>query len=177
MSERDRTRWDAVYVERATAPAPALPAVFGEYEELFPRTGTALEIACGTGASTIWLAQRGLDAHGVDVSEVAIASARAFAERAGVAVRFDVHDLDAGLPAGGPANIVLCNKFRDSGLDRQIVDRLAPGGLLAICVLSEVGATPGRFRAVPGELRAAFGELREIAAGEGDGQAWLLAVR
>ncbi|MCV7002813.1 hypothetical protein H7J34_21825, partial [Mycolicibacterium alvei] len=65
---------------------------------------------------------------------------------------------------------------------------------LAICVLSEVGAQPGRFRAAAGELEAAFaglealaagecdGELEAafagleaLAAGECDGQAWLLA--
>ena len=74
-------------------------------------------------------------------------------------------------------NLVLCHRFRDPRLDAQIIDRLAPGGLLAICVLSEVGATPGRFRAAPGELRTAFAALDVLAAGQGDGQAWLLAAR
>jgi hypothetical protein len=72
---------------------------------------------------------------------------------------------------------VLCHKFRDSRLDGQIIERLVPGGLLAICVLSEVGAAPGRFRAAPGELRTAFSMLDEIASGEGGGQAWMLARR
>lgn len=177
MSERDRARWDAAHAERGAAPTPALPAVFGDYEELFPRTGSALEIACGAGAAAVWLAQRGLDVHGVDVSDVAIEQARTLAERVGVTAYFKTVDLDDGLPAGQPVNLLLCNKFRDSRLDGQIVERLAPGGLLAICVLSEVGATPGRFRAAPGELRTAFAALDEIAAGEGDGQAWLLAAR
>ncbi|MBV8789083.1 MAG: SAM-dependent methyltransferase, partial [Mycobacterium sp.] len=53
----------------------------------------------------------------------------------------------------------------------------APGGLLAIVVLSEVGASPGPFRAVPGEMPAAFADLDVIDAGEGEGQAWLLARR
>ncbi|MBX5488655.1 MAG: methyltransferase, partial [Mycolicibacterium hassiacum] len=58
-----------------------------------------------------------------------------------------------------------------------IIERLAPGGLLAIAVLSVVGAAPGRFRAAPGELTTAFGELQVIASGEGDGLAWLLGRR
>ena len=65
----------------------------------------------------------------------------------------------------------------DRRLDRAITDRLVPGGLLAISVLSAVGAAPGPFRAEPGELRAAFADLTVIAAGEGDGEAWLLARR
>jgi hypothetical protein len=55
------------------------------------------------------------------------------------------------------------------------VQRLAPGGLLAITALSEVGAASGPFRVGPGELRAAFAELDLIAASEGQGEAWLLA--
>jgi len=175
VSTQDRTRWETAYAERATVPAPALPAVFGDHEDLFPRAGTALEIACGTGAAAVWLAQRGIDVHAVDISSVAIGQARTLAERCGVPVRFETVDLDGGLPAGDPVDVLLCHKFRDPRLDDQIIDRLAPGGLLAICVLSEVGATPGRFRAAPGELRSAFASLAEIASGEGDGQAWLLA--
>lgn len=56
-----------------------------------------------------------------------------------------------------------------------MAQRLAPGGLLAIAVLSEVGAAAGPFRAGCGQLRAAFAGLDVIAAGEGQGQAWLLA--
>lgn len=177
MSEQDRIRWDAAYADRTAASPPVLPQVFAGHEALFPHTGTALEIACGSGSAAVWLALRGLDVHGVDVSAVALGRARALAEEHGVSVRFDTMDLDDGLPPGAPVDLVLCHRFRDPGLDGPMVGRLAPGGLLAICVLSEVGAAPGRFRAGSGELRTAFAGLEEIAAGEGDGQAWLLARR
>ncbi|CAM3304957.1 class I SAM-dependent methyltransferase [Mycobacterium frederiksbergense] len=177
MGDTDRARWDAAYAERSVASTPALPAVFVGYEDLFPRRGTALEIACGAGAAAVWLAQRGLDVHAVDVSQIAIGQARVLAEQYGVTARFDTVDLDGGLPPGDPADLVLCHKFREPGRYADLSARLRPGGLLAICVLSEVGADPGRFRAVAGELRAAFAGLDEIAAGEGDGQAWLLARR
>ena len=84
-------------------------------------------------------------------------------------------DLDDGLPDGPPVDVVLCHKFRNRRLDRAIIERLAPGGLLALATLSEVGAAPGPFRATPGELAAAFAGLDLIAAGEGQGHAWLLA--
>ncbi len=177
MSEHDRRRWDESYREREVQAGPGLPDVFARHEHVFPRHGTALEIACGAGSAAVWLAQRGLDVHGVDVSAVAIGQAGALAEQHRVTVRFDAVDLDDGLPPGDPADLVLCHKFRAPGLYATLPARLKPGGLLAICVLSEVGATPGRFRAVPGELLTAFGELDELAAGEGAGQAWLLARR
>lgn len=177
MGDADRTRWDAAYAARSSAVEPALPAVFGEHAELVPRIGTALDIACGSGAAAVWLAQRGLRVHAVDISAVAITQARELAERHGVPVRFDTTDLDAGLPPGEPVDILLCHRFRDPHLYPQMIARLKPRGLLAICVLSEVGAVPGRFRAVAGELNSAFDDLDVLAAGEGDGEAWMLARR
>jgi 2-polyprenyl-3-methyl-5-hydroxy-6-metoxy-1,4-benzoquinol methylase len=137
----------------------------------------ALDLACGQGVGAVWLARRGLSVLGLDVSTVAIDQARDLARRSAVAdrCRFDVFDLDDGLPAGPPVAVILCNKFRDRRLDQTLIERLAPGGLLAIAALSEVGGAPGPFRAPPGELPAAFAELDLVAAGEGRGYAWLLA--
>nr|WP_155942948.1 methyltransferase domain-containing protein [Mycobacterium sp. 141] len=170
-------RWDAIYTNRSSGDTePGPPSVFASHVAAFPVAGTALDIACGQGTASIWLAQRGFEVLGVDVSAVAIETARARARRCGVAARcrFVMADLDDGLPAGPPADVILCYRFRDRKLYPSLVDRLAPGGLLAICVLSEIGATPSPFRAAPGELRAAFAGLEVIAADEGDGQAWLL---
>jgi len=119
---------------------------------------------------------------GVDVSPVAIELARQLIELSGVAdrCRFDVFDLDAGLPDGEPVDLLLCYLFRDPRLYRGMVDRLVPGGLLAVAVRSEVGAGPeevhdGNHRARPGELRDAFGHLEILEEGEGDGMARILA--
>jgi SAM-dependent methyltransferase len=181
MSEADRRRWDERYAAkgppRMSSVAP--PGVFAAHADVFPTAGSALDLACGQGTSSVWLASRGLQVVGYDVSPVAIGHARELAQRAGVAdrCRFDVVDFDGGLPVGTPVDVVLCCKFRDPRLDRAIIERLLPGGLLAIAALSEVGAGPGPFRAVAGELPAAFAALDLIGAGEGDGQAWLLARR
>lgn len=177
MSAQDRDRWDAKYGGQVTPAPPRLPAVFAAYRSRFPHSGAALEIACGTGAASVWLAQRGLRVHGVDISETAIDAARRLSETTGVTARFDTFDLDGGLPPGDPVDVLLCHKFRAPTLYDPMMARLAPGGLLAVCVLSEVGAEPGRFRAPAGELRSAFAGLGVIAAGEGGGQAWLLARR
>ncbi len=177
MSEKDRIRWDAAYADRQPDMAPALPQVLSAHAGLFPASGSALDVACGTGRAAVWLAQRGLQVWGLDVSPVAITQAKQAAafHRVAERCRFDVADLDEGLPAGPPVDVVLCHRFRDPKLYPALAARLRPGGLLAICVLSEVGAAPGRFRAVPGELRTQFTGLQAIAEHEGDGEAWLLA--
>lgn len=179
VTEQDRLRWDERYAGRAPQPDRAIepPGLFAGFADAFPTAGHGLDLACGQGNGSVWLALRGLDVRAFDVSPVAIGQARDLARRNGVddRCRFDVVDLDEGLPPGPPADLILCHKFRDRRLDQAIIERLAPGGLLAISALSEVGRVPGPFRAAPGELPASFAELDVVAAGEGEGYAWLLA--
>lgn len=177
MSEEDRRRWDERYghTDRVAA-EPGLPEAFSPVEHLFPVEGRAFEVACGRGEVSAWLASRGMEVLGVDVSPVAIDVARELASRSGVSdrCRFEVWDLDPGLPPGPPVDLVVCHMYREPRLDRELIRRLAPGGLLAITSLSEVGAGPGRFRARPGELRDAFDNLDVLAEDENYGVAWLL---
>jgi 2-polyprenyl-3-methyl-5-hydroxy-6-metoxy-1,4-benzoquinol methylase len=181
MSDADRLRWDGRYATLGPVDveAAALPAVFTHCADEFPTAGKALDLACGQGGTSVWLARRGLRVWGVDASPVAIDQARELADRCEVLqrCRFSVVDLDDGLPVGEPMDAIVCHRFRAPQVYPAIVALLAPGGLLAISVLSEVGADPGLYRAPPGELIAAFAELELIAAGEGDGIAWVVARR
>jgi SAM-dependent methyltransferase len=181
MSAEDRVRWDQRYAgadpTEALGPDLAvLPAVFTPFTDIFPLTGYAIELACGRGQVAVWLARRGLDVVGFDVSPVAITQAGALARACGVSghCRFEAVDLDNGLPGGPAADVIVCHRFRDARLDQPLLTRLAPSGLLAISALSEVGADPGPFRVKAGELQHAFAALDVIAAGESDGLAWLL---
>ena len=79
-----------------------------------------------------------MDVWGVDVSPVAIDFARELATLNGVdgKCRFEVFDLDGGLPQGPAVDLLYCYKFRDPRLHRDMIERLRPGGLLAVAVLS-----------------------------------------
>ncbi len=181
MSGADRDRWDARYLERQDdreRTVPTCPPGFGAFEERLPTRGAALDIACGAGDGALWLAERGLDVIGVDVSPVAVdlATAAATGRGLGDRVRFECSDLDDGLPVGPAVDLVTCHLFSAPDLDAQVIGRLAEGGMLAITVLSEVGAEPGLFRAGPGELLERFAGLEILHHEEGDGRASLLAI-
>lgn len=179
MTDSDRERWDARHAAALAAGAggAAAPDALRGRTELLPPGGLALDVACGRGAVAVWLAAKGFAVDAVDVSPVALGAARELAERDGVEgrVRWSLHDLDSGLPAGGPYDVVVCQRFRDPARYPDLAARLAPGGLLVVTVLSEVGEGPGPFRAPAGELRAAFGALEVLHDVERDGEAHLVA--
>lgn len=177
MTREDQRRWDERYAAKGPASHAGPPDLFANYADIFPTAGRALDIACGQGSTSVWLAGRGLRVAGFDISAVAIDQARELARHSGVEdrCRFEVVDLDNGLPDGPVVDVIVCHKFRDRRLDPVIINRLAPGGLLAIATLSAVDAAPGPFRVAEGELADAFSALTVVTAGEGEGQAWLLA--
>jgi 2-polyprenyl-3-methyl-5-hydroxy-6-metoxy-1,4-benzoquinol methylase len=182
MADADRERWDARHAAAGAAGAgqvPAPPDALRGREELLPPGGRALDVACGRGTVAVWLAARGFAVDAVDVSPVALEAGAALADRHGLGgrVRWWRHDLDAGLHVGcaGPYDVVVCQRFRDPARYPELAARLAPGGLLVVTVLSEVGEGPGPFRAPAGELPAAFGHLDVLHHGERDGEASLVA--
>lgn len=101
--------------------------------------GTALDLGCGEGADAIWLAQRGWQVTGVDVSTLALARAAARAERDGVAAKisWEHHDLAESFP-DGTYDLVSAQFFHspiDLPRDRILRDAAAavrPGGTLLI---------------------------------------------
>ncbi|QNG55769.1 methyltransferase domain-containing protein [Pseudonocardia petroleophila] len=145
-------------------------------EHLLPAGGRALDVACGRGGVAVWLAGRGFAVDAVDVSPVGLAAGAAAADGA-AGVTWIAHDLTTGLPGAGPYDVVVCQRYRDPALYPALAAALAPGGLLVITVLSEVGDSGGPFRARPGELVAAFGDLVPHAMAEGGGEATLVARR
>lgn len=176
MSDADRARWNTRH--EGAEPDVVVPSGFVDVVDLIPRKGTALDVACGVGGGALWLARRGLDVLAVDGSDVAISVARRAASRLWLEerCRFELHDLDLGLPSGPPVDLITCHLFSAPGLDSELFDRLRPGGVLAITVLSEVGGDTGPFRVHPGELLDRLTGLDVRHHREGEGIATAVAV-
>lgn len=109
--------------------------------------GTVLEIGTGTGTNAIWMAERGFDVLGVDVSPLAIDKAGAKLEGRTLRCRFAALDFLAGPPRDGPFQFVFdrgCFHVFDEPHERrrfaeQVAFALAPNGLW----LSVIGSTEG----------------------------------
>jgi SAM-dependent methyltransferase len=136
-----RLAWLALPIELdpqglASRAAPARlwsPSVFLERVHGRAPQGPALDLACGTGRATVFLALAGRDAQGWDVDESALTRARAFAERAGAArATFRAVDLERGpLPEPEPRYaLIVVVRFLHRELFPWIERSLAPGGAL-----------------------------------------------
>lgn len=118
---------------------PAPSEFLVETADHLPKTGRALDLACGRGRNAVFLARRGLVADAVDVSTIGLAKARTLAERHGVAdrVRTIEHDLVRGLPPlAGTYDVVIVVHFRDPSLWPSLPRLVAPEGLLLVEVLA-----------------------------------------
>jgi len=83
-------KWDAHYQSgtppwESGQPSSELQQVIAE--DQIPR-GRVIDLGCGTGINSVWLAQQGFDVTGIDFSGLAIDKARERAAAAGVTVRF-----------------------------------------------------------------------------------------
>lgn len=130
--------WDARYSEseRIWSGSPNT-ALVREVAGLRP--GTALDLGCGEGADTIWLAQRGWRVTATDISAVALERAARHAEEAGVAdaVAWRRLDLAVSFP-DGEFDLVSAHYLHSPGdlpreeILRRAASAVAPGGVLLI---------------------------------------------
>ncbi len=98
--------------------------------------GPAIDLGCGTGNNSIWLAAQGFRVTGCDLSELAIARAREKARLVGAGCAFLQVDFLQSLPTGAPFALAFdrgCFHTIEAEADRRrfaarVAEILAPGG-------------------------------------------------
>src|SRR5438105_1095757 len=96
MSERDH--WEERYTTGEPPPwdtGRVSPELIRRVAEFQIAPCRAVELGCGTGTNSVWLAQQGFDVTAIDISPTALDLARQRAADAGVAVRFVAADVTA----------------------------------------------------------------------------------
>lgn len=149
---KDPGRWEQRYVDGDLPWDSDEPDIHLQWvlEEFDVAPCALVEIGCGTGTNTVWLAEAGFDALGLDLSSTAVAMARARATRADTECSFEVTDfLNDELPRGpfGMAFDRGCFHCFDDAAERslfaaRVASLLEPEGLWT----SLIGSTDGPDR-------------------------------
>lgn len=168
MSEDDRTRWNERYASGQfdLRPNARLQALAHH----LPRAGRCLDLACGAGRNSLFLAERGLAVDAWDVSDAGLAVlADELARRAAAGQRLAVEtrrvDLDQAPLPRAAYDLVVVTYFLMRERLADIGAAVRPGGLLFYDTYLDAG--PGaRHRPAhklqPGELGGAFAGWEQL---------------
>ena len=146
-----------------------------DHQHLIPRSGDALDVACGRGRHALWLAERGLIVHAVDRSAEAIADLRRVSSHRALDIRPSVVDLETGAPQlpERAFDLVVVFNYLHRPLFPTLVAAVRPGGLLIYETFTRAQAARGKptnpdFLLKPGELLELVEPLAVLASREGD---------
>ncbi len=164
MSEQHR--WDTRYQDRGIEEgSPA--TVLVENCHLLPKSGQALDLACGLGANAILLAQHGLQSFAWDRSEVAIAKLHEWGQKHSLPLNAEVHDVELDPPEPNRFDVIVVAHFLERRLAGPLMKALRPGGLLFYQTftrtrVTETGPQREQFRLADNELLQLFAPLRLV---------------
>lgn len=164
----DRQRWDQRYRGGAYAERSWPSAYLQQLNDdgLIPAGGgRALDVACGRGRNSLFLAAKGYQVDAVDVAPVAIAQGAASAIGQDLRVNWQICDLAKTKTVPGPYALVVMFRFVAPQLFPRLLAGLEGNGLLVIEEHLQwsqsqrlVGPESQRFRVAPGEIQAQLSE-------------------
>lgn len=156
MGAGDRDRWNEKWSAAGVGTSHGSKLV-DLLDPWLPPTGRLLDVAGGGSADSIEFARRGLDVTVCDVSDVGLRAADERAAAEGLAIETLELDLETDAVPVGPWNVITVANYLQRDLFGPLVNRLAPGGLLAVVIATttnlERNPKPGElFLLEPGEI-------------------------
>jgi SAM-dependent methyltransferase len=152
------------------------------HAHLLPRSGTALDIACGRGRHALWLAGRGLRVRALDRERTVLGALAEEARVRGLPVDTELLDLEAvgGVIRPLSADVIVVVHYLHRPLLPELVAALRPGGVLVYETFTLAQASRGKptnpdYLLTPGELRRLVAPLTVLAEREGDFDGRLVA--
>ena len=123
-----RDKWNRIYSKDQLAGPPA--AVLTDNDNILPTLGIALDLACGLGANSLFLAARGLEVDAWDISQVAVSHLAKRADSHGLNIHTRVIDITAEALPMERYDLVITSRYLDRSLPPAILGATRPGGLI-----------------------------------------------
>jgi SAM-dependent methyltransferase len=166
MSDTDREKWDERYSSGAYTAREHPTRLLADWLPQLPR-GRALDVACGAGRNSLFLAEHGYDVDAIDISSVALARARATAAERGLKVSWIEADLESTPLPERRYDLIVMVRYTHPVLVATLIELLNDGGFL-LCeehlrtTHDVVGPKTPAFRMRPNELLGLATGLRVI---------------
>jgi tellurite methyltransferase len=130
-AEQDQIRWDKKYAtEKYLSGREAIPFL-QEHVDLLPK-GQVLDIAMGEGRNGVFLATKGFQVTGVDISTEGLKKAEALAAEHGTTITTLVADLETYAIPPNRFDVIICTYYLQRDLFPKIATALKPGGMALI---------------------------------------------
>jgi len=129
MTQADQERWDILHAGAGDQEKPSafLQLVFDQFgSSLLP--GRALDIACGRGRNSLFLAECGFDVVAMDISPVALAEGRKQAEEKSLSISWRQADLEKIVLPEAAYDLIINFNYLQRSLVPQIKKSLKTGG-------------------------------------------------
>ncbi|MBC79449.1 MAG: hypothetical protein CMQ33_01275 [Gammaproteobacteria bacterium] len=161
----DQTKWDRIYSQKTNAlndPAEVLV----ENAHLISANDRALDLACGMGQNSLWLARQGLVVDSWDVSEVALNKLRQ-ACTPDLTIHTKQVDITAASLARNTYDLIVVVRYLNRSLSQAIIKALRPDGLIffqTFTLEKETTGSPSNpdYLLQPNELLSMFAALRVL---------------
>jgi SAM-dependent methyltransferase len=129
MSLDDQIRWDRQHTQRQGGEEPAdfLRQIFETEAWPLPRE-RALDLACGKGRHSLYLAERGFEVIAMDISPVALAEGRRRADEKRLSVQWRQADLEQVQLEEAGFDLIVNFNYLQRSLFEQIKRALRTGG-------------------------------------------------
>ena len=166
MSQDDREKWDRRYREGSYKARTHPTELLVEWLPRLPR-GRALDVACGAGRNSLYLAEAGYDIDAIDISSVALDRLRATAQTRDLQISCIESDLESKPLPDRTYDLIVMVRYTSPALISRLLPLLSDGGhFLCEEHLSTdrdvIGPTDPAFRMAPNELLRLAAELRVL---------------
>jgi len=173
MAQKDQIKWDRKYMENPRLlESREASAIVQRFASMSPQSGVtkrALDVACGTGRNTLYLAKQGFEIDALDISAVALQELSQHMSRVTDIsfIHTQLVDLDSYTPPHSHYDLIINIHFLDRSLIRQLGRALRRDGILIIetYMIDDDNEKPNsnpEFLLRAGELPSFFDEDYEI---------------
>lgn len=130
-AEQDQIRWDKKYsTKKYLFGREAIPFL-QDHVDLLPK-GHVLDLAMGEGRNGVFLATKGFQVTGVDISAEGLKKAETLAAELGVTIKTVVADLESYEIPANTFDVIICTYYLQRDLFSKIAAALKPGGMALI---------------------------------------------